>query len=158
MELFGVDQEKLCELFSPSSVTGILTPGLANAAGLPAGTPIISVGEDQQCPVLGQGLFHPDETKVTTGTGAYLSMACDTSVLDLLRRVDASTAVTVDQWILEASTMPAGSTYGWLNRLFCYEPGQRCLTEQVNRKVSEGILDTGGVLVLPDLAGRGCPD
>ena len=158
LELFGVDREKLCELLPPGSTAGTRTSGFAGAPGLPAGTPVISAGGDQQCSVLGQGLFHPGETGVTTGTGAYLSMVCDTPVFDSLRRVNVSTAVTAGQWILEASTMSAGSAYDWFNRLFCYEPGQRYPTEQINREVSESMPGAGGVLMLPDLAGRGCPD
>ena len=158
LDIFEIDREKLCELLPSGSIAGTVTPSFAAATGLPVGTPVISSGGDQQCSVLGQGLLQPGETGVTTGTGAYLSTVCDFPVFDPQRRVTLNAAVRNGQWILEASTLSAGSVYDWFNRLFCYEPGQSFPMEQINREVSESSAGAGGVLMLPDLAGKGCPE
>lgn len=158
LEIFEINSGKLCNLMPSGSVVGPLTHSFATITGLPVETLVISSGGDQQCSVLGQGLLHPGETGITTGTGAYLSTVCDTPVFDPLCRVNLSVAVSPGQWVLEASTLSAGSVYDWFNRLFCYEPGQRYPMEQINREVTESPAGAGGVLMLPDLAGKGCPE
>ena len=53
LELFEVDEEKLCELKAPGSILGYTTKEFAEQTGLKEGVPVISAGGDQQCAALG---------------------------------------------------------------------------------------------------------
>lgn len=158
LELFGLEEEKLCPLLPPGSVVGGVCTGFAAKTGLAAGTPVVSGGGDQQCSVLGQGLLRPGAAGVTCGTGAYLAAICDEPVFDPQRRVNLNAAVSPGQYVLEASTLSSGSVYDWFNRLFYDPAGQRTPLEQIDREAAASPAGANGLLMLPDLAGKGCPD
>ena len=158
LELFGLDGDKLCKLLPPGSVVGPVTRCFAEKTGLAPGTPVVTAGGDQQCSVLGQGLLRAGMAGVTVGTGAYLAAVSDGPVFDPLRRVNLNAAASPGQWVLEASTLSSGSVYDWFNRLFYPEPGQSYPMEHIDREVSASPAGARGVLMLPDLAGKGCPD
>lgn len=158
LELYGIDEDKLCELLPPGSVVGPLLPKAAGQTGLCAGTPVVTAGGDQQCSVLGQGLFEPGQVGVTTGTGAYLAAVCAQPVFDPECRVSLNASVCPGLWVLEASTLSSGSVYDWFNNAFYPETGQSYPFERIDSEIERSTPGAGGVLMLPDLAGKGCPD
>lgn len=158
IEIFELDRKKLCELLAPGASVGRISADFAQRTGLAADVQVISAGGDQQCSVLGQGLLHPGMAGVTVGTGAYLAAICDRPYFDPGQRVNLNAAVTPGQWVLEASTLSSGSVYDWFNRLFYTESGQSYPMELIDREVADSPAGAHGVLALPDLAGKGCPD
>ena len=158
LEIFELDRSKLCTLLVPGSAIGCISAEFARQTGLSADTEVISAGGDQQCSVLGQGLLRPGMAGVTVGTGAYLAAICDQPYFDPKQRVNLNAAVTPGHWVLEASTLSSGAVYDWFNRLFYTESGQSYPMELIDREVSGSPAGARGVLALPDLAGKGCPD
>ena len=57
LELFGVDEKKLCALLPPSTIAGQITKDFAAKTGLPDQIPVVTCGRDQQCAALGQGVL-----------------------------------------------------------------------------------------------------
>ena len=155
--LFNLDKEKLCPILSPGSPVGKIDPAFAEETSLPKDAVIITAGGDQQCSVLGQGLFNAGSAGVTVGTGAYLASVSDRPIFDSRQRVNLNAAITPGCWILEASTLSSGSVYDWYHRTFYPEEKITCM-DQINREVHESPLGAHGVIMLPDLGGRGCPE
>lgn len=158
LELFEIAPEKLCELVPAGSVIGGVTAAFSARTGLPAGLPVVTAGGDQQCSVLGQGLLRPGQAGVTVGTGAYLASVTDQPILDPEKRVNLNAAVSPGHWVLEASTLSAGSAYDWVNRIFSGWDGKGGPIQQLNEAAMQSPPGANGVLMLPDLAGKGCPD
>ena len=158
IELFELDRAKLCTLLAPGSAVGGISAAFARRTGLFPDTEVVTAGGDQQCSVLGQGLLRPGMAGVTVGTGAYLAAICDRPYFDPAQRVNLNAAVTPGHWVLEASTLSSGSVYDWFNRLFYTEGGQTYPLELIDREVAASPAGARGVLALPDLAGKGCPD
>ena len=71
LDMFEVEEEKLCELISPGTVLGYVTEEFAARTGLEAGIPLVSGGGDQQCAALGQGVTGPDIYPLPRWSGAY---------------------------------------------------------------------------------------
>lgn len=155
--LFNLDKSKLCELCEPGSIVGSLTGSFCGQTSLPP-VPVITGGGDQQCAVLGQGLLEQGDVSVNTGTGAYVISICDAPVFGVPGRVNLSCSAVPGKWLLEASTMSSGSVYKWFNACFYPEQSTNDGFAVIDRDVSMTPPGANGILMLPDLAGKGCPD
>lgn len=158
LALFDISQDKLCTLLPAGSIAGTVTQTFAAKTCLAVGIPLISAGGDQQCSVLGQGLLQPGQAGITVGTGAYLASVTDHPINDPEKRVNINAAVTPGHWILEASTLSAGAVYDWVNRLFSDWEGKGGAIQHLNAAAEQSPPGANGVVMLPDLAGKGCPE
>ncbi|MCD7841643.1 MAG: hypothetical protein LUG56_04160 [Lachnospiraceae bacterium] len=154
LELFSIEKEKFCRLAHPGDVVGKVTGGFSGLTGIPEGVPVVSAGGDQQCSVLGQGITADGQIGVTVGTGAYACMAMGSPEKDRKQRVNLNAAALPGQWVAEASTFSSGLTYNWFRQNFFEDK----TTEDMNRAIESVAPGCGGVLALPLLAGKGCPD
>ena len=152
--LFGLDRDKLCEPCEPGSIAGTLTESFAGRSGLPC-VPVITGGGDQQCAVLGQGLLETGDVSINTGTGAYVISVLASPVFDTPGRMNLGYSAIPGKWVLEANTLSSGSAYHWFNANFY--PG-RTDFDEIDREVASSPPGANGVVMLPDLAGKGCPD
>ncbi|MCD7764715.1 MAG: hypothetical protein LUI14_16310 [Lachnospiraceae bacterium] len=154
LELFSIEKEKLCRLARPGDVIGKVTGSFSEITGIPEGIPVVSAGGDQQCSVLGQGITADGQIGVTVGTGAYACMAMGSPKKDRQQRLNLNAAALPGQWVAEASTFSSGLTYNWFRQNFFEDK----TTEDMNRAIESVAPGCGGVLALPLLAGKGCPD
>ena len=158
LALYGVDAGKLADLAAPCTAVGRVTADFSRATGIAAGTPGVTGGGDQQCSVLGQGLTRPGALGLTCGSGAYLAAVSDAPVADAGMRVNVNAAVTPGQWVIEASTLSCGTVQDWLNRAFYQEEAQDYPLQRLHAEAAQSPAGANGLLMLPDLAGKGCPD
>ena len=159
LTLYGIDKEKLADLTDPASIVGKFSGTFSHITGIRQGTPVITAGGAQQVSVLGQGLLKTGDIGLTCGSGAYLAMVTDEPLLDEEMRVNVSTAVSPGQWVMEASTLSSGTVQDWMERLFYKreeekDPSVRLLHEEA----AGSPAGARGLIMLPDLAGKGCPD
>jgi len=70
IDAFGVDREKLCDLYPPTTVLGHVTKKAAEETGLPEGLPVVAGAGDKQCEVLGAGCIKSDMLGASLGTAA----------------------------------------------------------------------------------------
>ena len=159
LSLYDIDIEKLADLVAPCSIVGHITSSFAEKTGLTAGTPVIAGGGDQQCSVLGQGILHSGACGLTCGSGSYLAAVSDFPILDKEMRVNVNAAITPGQWIIEVNSLSSGTVQDWLNRTFYQkEKDQTYPLERLHMEASSSPAGANGLIMLPDLAGKGCPD
>ncbi|HEY0709117.1 MAG TPA: glycerol kinase GlpK, partial [Polyangia bacterium] len=154
--LFRVPRAMLPQVV-PSSGQLALVRGVA---GIADGTPISGIAGDQQAALYGQGCRAPGEAKCTYGTGAFLLMNVGpTPVLSRNRLLTSvawtleadPTAVTTD-YALEGSAFVAGALVQWLR------DGLGIITKASEiEAMAASVPDTGGVTIIPALAGLGAP-
>ncbi len=149
----------LCELFGVPSAA---LPEVVDCAGsfgttalLGAPIPVCGLAGDQQAATIGQGCLAPGQTKATYGTGAFVlanhGAAPPRSAHRLLGTVLWQLGGT-RAYALEGSVFVAGSFVKWLcDSLGFIESAAE--TEALARSVA----DSGGVTVVPALAGLGAP-
>ena len=123
--------------------------------GLPDGTPITGMAGDQQAALFGQGCFVRGEAKCTFGTGSFLLMNVgDKPVLSqhrLLGTVAWQTAHGTS-YALEGSAFVSGALVQWLR------DGLGIIkTASDIEPLAASVPDTGGVTIVPALAGLGAP-
>ena len=122
---------------------------------LPDGIPIAGMAGDQQAALFGQACFEPGEAKCTYGTGAFLLM----NVGDRPRQSAGGLLATAGwqlggrtTYALEGSAFIAGAVVQWLR------DGLGIVTRSSEiEALAASVPDTGGVVLVPALAGLGAP-
>jgi glycerol kinase len=123
--------------------------------GLPDGVPVAGIAGDQQSALFGQGCFQRGEAKCTYGTGAFLLLNTGDrpvpSKNGLLTTVGWKLKDEVC-YALEGSTFVAGAMVQWLR------DGLGVIqTAREVEDLARSVPDSGGVVVVPALAGLGAP-
>lgn len=152
LELLDVPASVLPEISSSSDILGVTS----GARPLPDGIPVAGIAGDQQAALFGQACFEVGEAKCTYGTGAFLLMNVGgrpvPSRSGLISTVAWKLAGGEVAYALEGSSFIAGAVVQWLRDGL-----------QIIRKASEiealarTVPDTGGVVLVPALAGLGAP-
>jgi glycerol kinase len=150
--LLGVPRALLPEVRSSSEVYAE-TRGVP---GLPDGVPIAGMAGDQQAALFGQVCYAPGEAKCTYGTGAFLLMHTGErptpSRHGLLTTVAWRLGSAPASYALEGSAFIAGALVQWLR------DGLGIITRAADiEPLARQVPDSGGVVVVPALAGLGAP-
>lgn len=153
LETFEVEQEKLCRIVAPGSVSGTVTREFAEKTGIPADVPLISAGGDQQCGALGQGIFSDGALAVTFGTSACL-LKHARSVPDNLKGVICGAHAIPGNFVLEGSMLTCGAMFDWVRRTLFMDS---CFTI-IERLIRTSPPGANGITVIPHFQGRGTPD
>ncbi|MBN2575962.1 MAG: glycerol kinase GlpK [Deltaproteobacteria bacterium] len=136
----------------PSAGPCATTSGMEQIAD---GTPIAGIAGDQQAALFGQGCLAPGDAKCTFGTGAFLLMNVGARPIHsrhgLLATVAWQTPRGTD-YALEGSAFVAGALVQWLR------DGLGIIKSAPESEgLAASVPDTGGVTVVPALAGLGAP-
>ncbi|MFM7378865.1 MAG: glycerol kinase GlpK [Erythrobacter sp.] len=153
--------EGLCDLFG---VPRAALPGVVDTSGPLAMTdaslfgraiPITGLAGDQQAATVGQGCLAPGQTKATYGTGAFVLTCQGSRIPHSTNRLLGTVLTQLDgrrTYAIEGSVFVAGSLVQWLrDSLGIVEVASE--TEALARSIP----DSGGVVIVPALAGLGAP-
>jgi glycerol kinase len=153
---------ELCELLDiPMGILPRVCPSSGNlaatfgVAGIPDGTPIAGIAGDQQAALFGQGCFARGDAKCTFGTGSFLLMNVGSRPVLSKRRLIGTVAwqtKTGTSYALEGSAFVSGALVQWLR------DGLGIIkTSAEIEGLAGSVHDSGGVTVVPALAGLGAP-
>jgi len=127
----------------------------AGVDGIPDGTPIAGIAGDQQAALYGQGCFGKGDSKCTYGTGSFLLMNVgDKPVLSKHRLLGTVAWQTQrgTSYALEGSAFVSGALVQWLR------DGLGIIkTSAAIEALAATVPDSGGVTIVPALAGLGAP-
>lgn len=153
--------ERLCDLFGiPPEILPDVRPsagdfGVADAAMLGCELPICGIAGDQQSAAYGQGCLQPGAAKNTYGTGAFLLFSTGADAVHSRHGLLTTPAADDGRgpgYFLEGAIFIAGAIVSWLRdglgiieRASDIEP------------LAASVSDSGGVVVVPALAGLGTP-
>jgi glycerol kinase len=148
--LFGAPVAALPEIVDCAGHYGETQADLFGAA-----IPICGMAGDQQAAAIGQACLSPGETKATYGTGAFVlthtGKAAPVSAHRLLTTV-AWQLGGERRYALEGSVFVAGSLIQWLRDALGL-----LATAAESEALARSVADTGGVYMVPALAGLGAP-
>lgn len=154
LNLFDVEEEKLCPLVQTGSICGYLGKDIAQKTGCRDGIPVITAGGDQQCGTIGQGVVREGVLSVTAGTGGFLITAVEEIPKNLQPNVICNFSSIAGQYILESSVLTCCSAFDW----FCRNFYEDCSYEEINQIIEETPIGSNQVLCLPYFQGRSTPD
>jgi glycerol kinase len=149
--LFDVPMKMLPEVRGSAEVLA----SSSGVEGLPDGIPIAGVAGDQQAALYGQSCLDAGDAKCTFGTGAFLLMNVGDAPLRSRAGLLGTVAWRIDgktTYALEGSAFVAGALIQWLR------DGLGIIaTAAESEELARSVPDTGGVTIVPALAGLGAP-
>ncbi|RLS36017.1 MAG: glycerol kinase [Planctomycetota bacterium] len=164
--LYDIDRlewsDDLCRLFDvPRAILPEVRPssgdfGTTDAGVFGAAVRIAGCAGDQQAAGFAHGCVLPGTAKNTYGTGAFLLFSTGTqrplAAPGLLATVGCGAVPGSVSWCLEGSVFIAGAIVGWLR------DGLGIIERAADiEPLARSVPDTGGVVLVPALAGLGTP-
>lgn len=122
LQATGVARAQLPALAASGTPVGRLARGVAAATGLPAGTPLILGGGDQQCASLGAGVVDPGMVAANLGTAGVISAPCERPLIDRRGRLVCLAHVVPGRWVLEGLETSYGGGLTWGGDLLGEDP------------------------------------
>jgi len=158
--LFGVPMEKLPRIVKPWDIVGRVGEEAARETGLLAGTPIAAGAGDTTAGVLGAGLVDPGGLLDIAGTAAVCAIGVPDFRPDVRHQtLFTARTVTEDMWYALAYMNGGGLNLRWF-RDQCAPPppaGRRAY-EWLDELAAQVAPGCDGLLFLPHLGGRACPN
>lgn len=149
-EIFGVPPGTLPEVIDMSGKLAWTQEGLFGCR-----IPITGLAGDQQAATIGQACLSPGETKATYGTGAFVLTNQGEAIPHSDNRLLGTVLTQIDgkrTYAIEGSVFVAGSLVQWLrDSLGIVDVASE--TEALARSIPS----SGGVTIVPALAGLGAP-
>jgi len=148
IHLLGVPKAALPAITDCAGELGIVTL-------LGRRVPVTASIGDQQAAAVGQACLHPGMVKATYGTGAFLLAHAGATPPVSEHRLLSTCAWRLDgvaAYALEGSIFTAGSAVQWLR------DGLGLIASSADsEELARSVPDSGGVVVVPALAGMGAP-
>jgi glycerol kinase len=148
---FGVESIRLPEIVPNAGICA----RVRGVAGLPDGLPIAGLAGDQQAALFGQGCFDEGQAKITYGTGSFVLMNTGARIPASrhgLLGTQAWETGTRRCFALEGGAFVAGALVQWLR------DGLGLIKQaSESETLARSVTDSGGVFVIPALAGLGAP-
>lgn len=160
---FEIPRAKLPQTVPPGTIVGEVLPGIAAELGIPANTPVVAVGGDQQAAAVGLGVIAPGLMCANTGTGSFVLAHAETPALDVQQRVLCSASAVEGKWVLDAGIFTTGSVCRWFRDQLGMLERQSAEQLQIDAysvlslKAEQSPPGADGLLFLPHFAGSAAP-
>jgi glycerol kinase len=149
-DLLGVPLAALPGVVDTSGPLAMTDPALFGRA-----IPITGLAGDQQAATIGQACLAPGQTKATYGTGAFVLTCQGRRIPRSTNRLLGTVLTQLEgsrTYAIEGSVFVAGSLVQWLRDSL----GIVQVAEETEA-LARSIPDSGGVVIVPALAGLGAP-
>jgi sugar (pentulose or hexulose) kinase len=114
-----MDPALLPDLMPPAGQLGEITPGAAEATGLPAGLPLIAAAADKACEVIGAGCLEPRIGCLSYGTSATINTTHEKYV-EVIPLIPPYPAAVPGRYSLEIQVYRGYWMVNWFKREFAH--------------------------------------
>ena len=152
LDLCGVSEAQMPQLFESWQVTGTLTPAAADALGLPRSVRVVAGAGDNAAAAVGTGTVNDGDCNISVGTSGTVFIASDTFSVDRFNALHAF-AHAGGGWHLMGCTLSAASCNKW----FCDEILNTTDYAAEQSGITEEMLGNNRVFFLPYLMGERSP-
>jgi xylulokinase len=135
------------------ATTGTVTPSVAAATGLRAGTPVVAGGGDQAAGAVGAGILEPGTLFASLGTSGVVFAATDAPLVDPEGRIHAFCHAVPGRWHLMSVMLSAAGSLRWLRDTLA--PGEAF--GQLVAAAADVEAARDGLFFLPYLTGERSP-
>ena len=156
LDIFGIQEDKLCELIDPGELHGYTSEEFAKNTGVMTGIPVYSAGGDQQCSALGMGIYKEGDLEVTSGTGAYIIGITEKLPPVILGNPIMNYSAVKGKYIVEASILTCSAAFDWFCNNF-YKEVTGDIYEKIDEEINESPPGANGCMLLPFFQGRATP-
>lgn len=163
LDAIDLDPGKLPELHASTDVVGAVSPRLASAIGLPAGTPVVVGGGDGCCAAVGAGVVREGSAYNYIGSSAWIGIATREPVFDPGLRTFTWVHLVPGMYHPTGSMQAAGASYQWARDMLCQEEVHQAAAqnlspyELMNQRAENSPPGANRLLFLPYLMGERSP-
>lgn len=154
LDIFSVEEDKLCKLIEPGSICGHITKAISQETGCPEGIPVITAGGDQQCGAIGQGVVRKGVLSITAGTGAFLITSVEELPENPKQDIICNCSSVKGEYMLETNVLTCCSAFDWFRREFYGGASSK----ELDRDVMNSPIGANGCICVPYFQGRSAPD
>ncbi|MBI4552778.1 MAG: xylulokinase [Candidatus Latescibacteria bacterium] len=163
MHAIGLAPEWMPPCYESIDVCGTVTPAVAEATGLKAGTPVVGGGADNTCGAVGNGIVRAGRVLSSLGTSGVVFAHTDDVRVDPDMRVHTFCHSVPHKWYLMGVTLFAGGSFRWyrdtlgelevsMGRLANIDP-----YELLTLEAERAPVGSEGLIFLPYLMGERTP-
>jgi Sugar (pentulose and hexulose) kinases len=118
LELLGIDNEKLPEIYPSGKVIGHLTEEAAGLLGLDSSISVVNGGHDQYCAAVGAGAVNEGDILLSTGSAWVVLGITKNPIFDRNTYVSPGRHIPVGLWGALSSVPTAGVAMEWFKDKF----------------------------------------
>lgn len=147
---YGLDANKLPDIFPCSEVVGRITGAAAKETGLLEGTPVVAGAMDNVAATVGLGLRNAGDAYISAGTATNVGVLCDSPPMDgkgLVYHYGAP-----NMWLVNGGADYGASGLHWFRNILGHED-----YTQLNAWEAETAPGEAPLLFLPYLVGQRAP-
>src|SRR5512146_2153296 len=123
LRLAGIEQSRLPELLAATDILGPLSPGAADALGVPAGIPVVVGTPDIHSAAIGSGATRDYQAHLYVGTSSWLTCHVPYKKTDLLHNMATLPSPIPGRYFVANEQETSGACMGYLRDLL-FPPGQ----------------------------------
>ncbi len=153
LEASGLTRDHMPDLFEGCEATGGVLKSVAEAWGIPDGTPVVAGGGDNAAGAVGAGIIAPGDTFLSLGTSGVLFTANTDYQPNAKNGVHTFCHALPDLWHQMAVMLSAASCVDWAVRL----TGARSAEHLIDQAEQAGRFGTDTPTFLPYLSGERTP-
>jgi xylulokinase len=153
LQALEIDPAWLPRTYEGTQVTGVVSPGAAEATGLVAGTPIVGGGGDQAAAAVGTGAVEQGIVSLSLGTSGVVFATTDRPTIEPDGRLHAFCHAVPGKWHLMGVMLSAAGSLRWFRDTFAATSDFEALLAPA-ADVPPG---SEGLLFLPYLTGERTP-
>ncbi|HZG56720.1 xylulokinase [Paenibacillus sp.] len=158
LSALGVEAEKMPRIVEPWERIGGLTARMAEACGLPAGTPVLAGCGDTAASTLGAGIVRPGMLFDVAGTASVLACCVDDFRPDTEHKtLITARSVVPGLWAPLAYINGGGQCIAWF-RDQLRQDGAGPNFDELNRGAASMAPGADGLFFVPHFGGRVCPN
>ena len=149
----GIDRAVLPAVYESVEVTGKVSPTVAEATGLTAGTPVVGGGGDQAASAVGNGIVESGIVSCTLGTSGVVFAHMDMPAYDPQGRVHTFCHAVKGKWHVMGVTQGAGLSLQWFRNQLTPD----CSYDDLMTEAATADAGSQGLFWLPYLMGERTP-
>ena len=159
----GIAATRVPACHESPDVVDRLSPAMADAMGLVAGTPMVAGAGDQAAAAIGAGVTRPGTLSANLGTSGVLFAASDSFRASPDGALHAFCHALPGRWHLMSVMLSAGGSMAWFLENVARDAEPRAAAEGctvhelIDREAAEIAPGCDGVTFVPTLAGERCP-
>jgi xylulokinase len=163
LEAAGIDPERLPDIRPSASIVGTVLAGIAEEAGVPAGTPVVIGGGDGACAAAGAGVVSAGLAYNYIGSSSWIALATPAPIYDPQYTTFTFAHIVPDMYMPDGTMQAAGAAYQWTRDQLCAQELILAADlnvspyELLNAQAAESPPGANGLLFLPYLMGERSP-
>ncbi len=158
LRLAGIEASRLPELLAATDILGPLSPGPADALGVPAGIPVVVGTPDLQSAAIGSGATRDYQAHLYVGTSSWLTCHVPFKKTDLLHNMASLPSPMPGRYFIADEQETAGAALTFLrDRVMFGEDSPATGYREFDRMAGRAPPGSHGVIFTPWLYGERTP-